>query len=296
MSRVIIVDDQNLNRRILSELAATFEPGMHVEAFADPLKALSYASGHPPDLLITDFKMPIINGAELIRRFRKLTACKEVPVIVVTAYEDVQFRLLALKAGANDFVLSPVDHQEFCAQSRRLLQLHRSEQYVVPALGAVGSHAATPAPGASFTQVEMYNGLVENLADQLLTKTRELSRLSTEMQSLIDVSETAAIFVDEGLLIRRFTSASRSIFALNETDVGRSLADIACNLEYQDLSADFHQTMLTGESSRRWLKSRDGNLHYLLRIIPTRRERSRPAGATLIFSTPFMRDASGTLH
>jgi CheY-like chemotaxis protein len=296
MSRVIIVDDQQLNRKILSKLAGTLEPGVHVEAFADPLEALSYADEHTPDLLITDFKMPIIDGAELIRRFRQISACKAVPVIVVTAYEDVQFRLLALKAGANDFVLSPVDHEEFCAQSRRLLELHRSDKYIVPGIGDFRGEQRSAGSSASLSQIEMYNGLVENLTDQLLTKTKELSRLSTEMQSLIDVSETAAIFVDEGLLVRRFTSAAAGLYSLGEQDIGTSLAEVECDLDYPELTSDFSQVMLTGESSRRWLKHRNGNLHYLVRIVPTQRGRGRPAGATLIFSAPFLRDESGTLH
>src|SRR5271155_3081325 len=128
MSCVIIVDDQNSNRMVLSKLAATLEPGVHVEAFADPIEALSYVRGHTPDLLITDFQMPTIDGAELIRRFREVSACRNVPAVVVTAHEDVRLRALAFEAGANDFILSPLDHDEFRAQSRGLLEMRRSGQ------------------------------------------------------------------------------------------------------------------------------------------------------------------------
>ena len=56
MSCVVIVDDRNSNRMVLSMLAGTLEPGIRVEAFADPIAALSFIEGHTPDLLITDFQ------------------------------------------------------------------------------------------------------------------------------------------------------------------------------------------------------------------------------------------------
>ncbi len=54
---------------------------------------------------------------------RRLPTCVDVPVIVVIAYEDKGFRYNALNAGATDFLLSPVDHEEFRARARNLLTL-----------------------------------------------------------------------------------------------------------------------------------------------------------------------------
>ena len=127
MSSVVIVDDQGVNRKVLTSLAATLEPDVQVKAFGDPWQALSYIREHTPDLLITDYQMPTMNGAELIRRFRSVPECRDVPAVVVTAYEDVAFRATALDAGANDFLLSPLNHSEFRQQSRRLLALRHAE-------------------------------------------------------------------------------------------------------------------------------------------------------------------------
>lgn len=295
-SHVVIVDDQSSNRKVLSKLAATLEPGVHVEAFADPLQALRHAREHTPDLLITDFKMPTIDGAELIRRFRRLSSCKAVPAVVVTAYDDVEYRVLALKAGANDFILSPLDHDQFREQSRKLLSMHRSEQLAPSAFDILTGQMTGNLGGP---QIEMYNGLIENLAAQLLEKTREVGRLSTEMQRLADISETAAVFVDEGLLIRRFTPLASKIFAIGRQDIGRPLTDITSDLEYDDLKSDFERVMATGESFTRRLNHRSGNLRYLLRIVPTDGEHGRPTGATLIIVAPFalpVARTTGSLH
>jgi response regulator RpfG family c-di-GMP phosphodiesterase len=67
--------------------------------------------------------MPNLDGAEFVESMRRLPTCVDVPVIVVTAYEDKGFRYNALNAGATDFLLSPVDHEEFRARARNLLTL-----------------------------------------------------------------------------------------------------------------------------------------------------------------------------
>ena len=123
MSMIAVVDDHLTNLRILTRLAASLGDTVSVRAFADPLSALEWSQTNQPDLVITDFKMPEMDGATFIRRFRELPTCSDVPVMVITSYEDRSYRYAALEAGATDFLLSPVDHQEFRARSRNLLSL-----------------------------------------------------------------------------------------------------------------------------------------------------------------------------
>jgi diguanylate cyclase (GGDEF)-like protein/PAS domain S-box-containing protein len=127
---VVIVDDRVTNRRIMSELASVLEENLEVKAFEDPIAALAWVEDNTPDLVITDYKMPHIDGAEFVRRFRRLPLCFDVPVVVVTVYEDKEFRYRALEAGATDFLLSPVDHHEFWSRSRNLLALRRQQQII----------------------------------------------------------------------------------------------------------------------------------------------------------------------
>ena len=122
---ILILDDRNTNRRILARLAASVEPGIGVQGFAQPERALEHCRVAPPDLVFTDFNMPGMNGAEFIAAFRGLPGCIDVPVIVVTAYEDRDHRYRALEAGATDFLSSPVDHREFVVRARNFLSLRR---------------------------------------------------------------------------------------------------------------------------------------------------------------------------
>ena len=121
MPLIVILDDQVTNRQIFSRLAASVEEGVAVRAFGEPQAALDWVRDNTPDLVVTDYKMPQMDGAEFIRRFRELPAAAEVPVIVITIYEERSFRLRALEAGATYFLQSPVDHHEFVSRARNLL-------------------------------------------------------------------------------------------------------------------------------------------------------------------------------
>jgi two-component system response regulator RpfG len=125
MTRILIIDDQSTGRQILEELMTSIDERVVTESFADPLAALTWARTNPPDLVLTDYKMPQMNGVEFTLRFRALYP--DVPVVVVTSLEDRVIRYQALEAGATDFLTKPVDHTECRARCRNLLTLHRQQ-------------------------------------------------------------------------------------------------------------------------------------------------------------------------
>ncbi len=128
MARIAVVDDRVTNRNILTRLAASVEEGLVVGAYAGPVEALAaFDGGAVPDLIITDFNMPDMDGASFVRALRSRVALVDVPVIVITVYQDREFCYRALEAGATDFLLSPVDHLEFRARARNLLTLRRQQ-------------------------------------------------------------------------------------------------------------------------------------------------------------------------
>ena len=128
MSLIVIVDDRVTNRNIFAKLAASIEPDVQVRAFGDPVEAIAWLKNNAPDLVITDYKMPNMDGAEFIRAFREIPTAADIPVVVITVYEDRSFRLRALESGATDFLNSPVDHHEFVTRARNLLKLHKHQK------------------------------------------------------------------------------------------------------------------------------------------------------------------------
>jgi diguanylate cyclase (GGDEF)-like protein/PAS domain S-box-containing protein len=71
--------------------------------------------------------MPNLDGSQFTKRFRELPGCGEVPVVVLTVYDERSYRLRALEAGATDFLHSPVDHSEFATRVRNLLKLRKQQ-------------------------------------------------------------------------------------------------------------------------------------------------------------------------
>ena len=128
MTRILIIDDQSTSRQILEELVTSLGERIVTDSFADPQAALTWARTNPPDLVLTDYKMPQMNGVEFTRRFRDLYP--DVPLVMVTSVEDREIRYQALESGATDFLTKPVDHTECRARCRNLLTL-RQQQLII---------------------------------------------------------------------------------------------------------------------------------------------------------------------
>ena len=129
-TRVIIVDDRNTARSLLEGLAKSLEPGIVVETFAEPQEALKYMQNVTPDLIITDYRMPGMDGIEFTRRVRAEPNLLDVPLVIVTVVEDRQIRYQALENGATDFLTRPIDPQECRARCLNLLALRRNQKVV----------------------------------------------------------------------------------------------------------------------------------------------------------------------
>lgn len=125
---IVIVDDSVANLKIYSRLAANVDPNIQVHPFSDPRKALEWLSSNVPDLILSDYKMPAMHGGDFTRRIRQISTCTDVPIVIVTAYDDREFRIEALEAGATDFLRNPVDHSEFQTRTRNLLRLGRHQR------------------------------------------------------------------------------------------------------------------------------------------------------------------------
>lgn len=130
--RIVIVDDRLSNRNILLKLSKSVASEAVAESFADATQALEWMADHAAEveLVITDFKMPGLSGAEFVRACRTHLPDFDAPVVVVTAFEDRKFRYEALEAGAADFLLSPIDPREFHTRIHNILTLRRQQRVI----------------------------------------------------------------------------------------------------------------------------------------------------------------------
>ncbi|MDJ0741366.1 MAG: response regulator [Gammaproteobacteria bacterium] len=130
MPRVLIVDDQLISRMILEQLVRSIGDETEAVSFADPVEALEWAKDNPHDLVLTDLKMPNMNGVEFTQWLRKTPSCNDVPVVIITCMDDQTTKYRALEAGATDFLTKPIDHHECRARCRNLLKL-REQQGII---------------------------------------------------------------------------------------------------------------------------------------------------------------------
>jgi DNA-binding NtrC family response regulator len=114
---VLVVDDEPNVRRVLGTLLE--QAGFAVTRAASGEQALDLVRSLDPDLVITDLKMPGIDGLELLRRIRASFA--EIPVVVLTAHGTVAHAVEAMKCGALDFLTKPFDKDQVVDLVRKAL-------------------------------------------------------------------------------------------------------------------------------------------------------------------------------
>ena len=129
MFNIVIVDDNEINLALFKALV-TKASGAEPKTFTDPIEALSWCGENEPDLVIVDYQMPDMDGLQFLRAFRAIYARESVPVLMVTASDQVNIRYKALRDGANDYLNKPVDNLEFSVRARNLLTVRQHARFM----------------------------------------------------------------------------------------------------------------------------------------------------------------------
>ena len=127
-ARIVIVDDRSTNLRVYAHYVAMMGPEFSAKCFHSAIEALEWLETETTDLLVVDYRMPEMNGAEFISKIRSRTVGAHIPAIIITARQDRECRITALDAGATDFLQTPVSHIEFRDRALLLLGQHYRQQ------------------------------------------------------------------------------------------------------------------------------------------------------------------------
>jgi len=119
--KIFVVDDEERNRRLMEALLVPL--GYDVVLAADGEEALRKVKETPPDVILLDVMMPGISGFDVAKKLKENGETKIIPIVMVTALQDVETRIRALEAGADDFLSKPVDKTELQARVRSLVQV-----------------------------------------------------------------------------------------------------------------------------------------------------------------------------
>jgi len=122
-ARILVVDDDAISRKILAQLLAS--AGHDSRECEDGAKALQLIHAKPPSLLLLDFDMPGLNGAEVLRRLRSDAdpAVAQIPAIMLTGHGSEESEVSCLQAGADDFVTKPINAAVLLARIETQLRL-----------------------------------------------------------------------------------------------------------------------------------------------------------------------------
>ncbi|WP_337405120.1 response regulator, partial [Suilimivivens sp.] len=129
MWKVMIVDDEKLICRLVKALVKWDELGMESVATADnALEALELLEEVRPDILITDIRMPGMDGLELIREVKK--HCPEIEIIIISGYAHFEYAKNAIALGVGNYILKPINQEELNKTLLKIGERLKEKKYV----------------------------------------------------------------------------------------------------------------------------------------------------------------------
>ena len=162
---VLVVDDSNLLRGILKEELEA--EGFKVHTAEDGAQALECARDLRPDVILLDVGLPGMDGYEVCRRVKGDTATADIPVLMITALNELKDKLAGFEAGADDYLTKPFFTKELLARLRKNLRvrdsIHASRrlgQSYLEMLFGIGSAITSPFKVDDEVEIILRQGLV----------------------------------------------------------------------------------------------------------------------------------------
>jgi len=141
MARVLVIDDDAALRVAIEKILR--KEGHQVESAATGREGVAILQDHPFDVVLTDLRMEDLDGLAVLRRVRQASPLTQ--VVLITAHGTVEDAVAAMKQGAYDFLVKPVERPQLVATVRRAGERHRLEVENLALRAQVGErgHAAT---------------------------------------------------------------------------------------------------------------------------------------------------------
>lgn len=128
MSRILIVDDIEENLKVLTETLT--HQGFHPLQAKTGERAIKIAQKALPDLILLDIKMPGMDGYETISKLKSIPVTADIPVIFISALNQIEDKVKGFKAGAVDYVSKPFQKEEVIARVTTHLKLREAQREI----------------------------------------------------------------------------------------------------------------------------------------------------------------------
>jgi len=123
---ILIVDDTQANLRLLSQLLG--QRGYNVRAVTNGARALASVEAEIPDLILLDIRMPGMDGYQVCQRLKELPQARDIPILFISALDEVEEKMKAFGAGGVDYITKPFQLEEVVARVETHLSLRRLQQ------------------------------------------------------------------------------------------------------------------------------------------------------------------------
>jgi len=188
--RILVVDDNELNRYQLQVLLSG--NGYTVATASHGAEALELARQDPPDLIITDILMPVMDGYSLARAWMRDPRLCRVPFVFYTAtYTDDRDRDFALSLGAQAFIIKPEEPEVFVALIRDVIREAASRPETTRADPEPERQVPQPSPDAIHEEASFLRGYSEVLVHKLEDKLTQLEEAHRELEEELARREQA---------------------------------------------------------------------------------------------------------
>ncbi len=125
---VLVVDDNKITTKLLNRYLTP--AGFNVKEAYDGVECLEKVEEAKPDAIVLDVMMPRMDGYETVRRLKAEAENRNIPVVIVTALNDVANQVKAIEAGADDFLSKPIEDKLLIAKVRLLTNLSLQRRQV----------------------------------------------------------------------------------------------------------------------------------------------------------------------
>jgi pilus assembly protein CpaE len=119
MTHILVIDDEPIIHRLVEHALEPLE--CTLETATDGTSGIEKAHDHPPDVIICDVMMPDISGYEVTRQLRREAAFASTPILILTSQAEMQDRIKAFEAGADDHLAKPINPDELIQRVSVLL-------------------------------------------------------------------------------------------------------------------------------------------------------------------------------
>ncbi len=134
---VLVVDDNKITTKLMRKYLEA--SGLEAAEAYDGVECLEKVSQRVPDAIVLDVMMPRMDGYETVKNLRQAEATKDIPVVIVTALNDVPTQIKAIDTGADDFLSKPVEEKLLIAKAGVLSKLSIQAEKIKKLTGIVES-------------------------------------------------------------------------------------------------------------------------------------------------------------